>query len=140
MKCKICYAQLQKSSTICSYCGTPITLENHQKEKEKISRAPNSDLDRLSPEFRQILESSSSKKTSADIEEQNLQFKESYEDLYNKNKPKRKWGIGQSVIEFLIYGVIISILDGYGYEELENIVTAIYLIRSILRAVNFFSK
>ena len=100
MKCKICYAHLKKGSIICSYCGTPITLENHQKEQEKINSAPNSDLDRLSPEFRQILESNSSKKTSADIEEQNLQVKESYEDFYSKNKPIREWGIGQSVIEF----------------------------------------
>ena len=72
MKCKTCYAQLKKGSSSCNYCGTPISIENHSKEQEKTNRAQESDLDRLSPEFRQILEPNSRKNSSEYIEDNNL--------------------------------------------------------------------
>ena len=138
MKCKTCYAQLKKGSSSCIYCGTPISIENqnHSKEQERTNRAQESDLDRLSPEFRQILESNSRKNNSEYIEDNNLQVKESYEDLYFQKKPTRKWGIGQSVLEFFIYAIILAAVDGNLQQE--DIVTAIYLIWSLIRAFNFF--
>ena len=136
MKCKTCYAQIRKGSSICNYCGTPISIENHSKEQEKTNIAPESDLDRLAPEFRQIQEPNSRKKNSEYIEDNNLQVKESYEDLYFKKKPIRKWGIGQSVLEFFIYAIILAAVDGNLQQE--DIVTAIYLIWSLIRAFNFF--
>ena len=136
MKCKTCYAHLKKGSSICSYCGTPISIENHSKEQGKTNRAQESDLDRLSPEFRQILDPNLRKKNSEYIEDNNLQVKESYEDLYFKKEPTRKWGIGQSVLEFFIYAIILAAVDGNSQQE--DIVVAIYLIWSLIRAFNFF--
>ncbi len=136
MKCKTCYAQLKKGSSSCTYCGTPISIENHSKEQEKPNRAKESDLDRLSPEFRQILEPNFRKKNSEYIEDNNLQVKESYEDLDFKKKTTRKWGIGQSVLEFFIYAIILAAVDGNSQQE--DIVVAIYLIWSLIRAFNFF--
>tara|TARA_Y100000994_G_scaffold231884_1_gene218691 strand:+ start:782 stop:1210 length:429 start_codon:yes stop_codon:yes gene_type:complete len=136
VKCKTCYAQLKKGSSSCTYCGTPISIENHSKEQEKPNRAKESDLDRLSPEFRQILEPNFRKKNSEYIEDNNLQVKESYEDLDFKKKPTRKWGIGQSVLEFFIYAIILAAVDGNSQQE--DIVVAIYLIWSLIRAFNFF--
>tara|TARA_Y100000991_G_C21918548_1_gene325467 strand:+ start:417 stop:845 length:429 start_codon:yes stop_codon:yes gene_type:complete len=136
VKCKTCYAQLKKGSSSCTYCGTPISIENHSKEQEKPNRAKESDLDRLSPEFRQILEPNFRKKNSEYIEDNNLQVKESYEDLDFKKKTTRKWGIGQSVLEFFIYAIILAAVDGNSQQE--DIVVAIYLIWSLIRAFNFF--
>ena len=136
MKCKTCYAQLKKGSSSCNYCGTPISIENHSKEQEKTNSAQESDLDRLSPEFRQILEPNTRKKSSEYVEDNNLQVRESYENLSYKNKPKRKWGIGQSVLEFFIYAIILAAVDGNSQQE--DIVISIYLIWSLIRAFNFF--
>ena len=136
MKCKTCYAQLKKGSSSCTYCGTPISIENHSKEQEKTNRVQESDLDRLSPEFRQILEPNSRKKSSEYIEDNNLKVKQSYEDLSFKKKPKRKWGIGQSILEFFIYAIILSAFEGNSQQQ--DIVVAIYLIWSLIRAFNFF--
>ena len=136
MKCKICYGQLKKGSSICEYCGNPIIVENYSKEQDNKNSASESELDRLSPEFRQILESNSRKKISANLEDKNLQVKESYEDIYIKKKPARKWGIGQSVLEFFIYAIILAAVDGNLQQE--DIVTAIYVIWSLIRAFNFF--
>ncbi len=136
MKCKTCYAQLKKGSSSCSYCGTPISIENYSKEQEKSNRVQESNLDRLSPEFRQILEPNSRKENSEYIEDNNLQVTESYENLNFKKKSTRKWGIGQSVLEFFIYAIILAAVDG-NYQQ-EDIVTAIYLIWSLIRAFNFF--
>ena len=136
MKCQICYAQLKKGSSSCAYCGTPITIETHSKEQDKTNRDPESDLDRLSPEFRQILKSNSSKNNSKYTEDQQLQVKESYEDLYLNKKPTRKWGIGQSLLEFFIYAIILAAVDGNLQQE--DIVTGIYLVWSLIRAFNFF--
>ena len=136
MKCKTCYAQLKQGSSICNYCGTPISIENHSKEQEKTNRVKQYDLDRLSPEFRQILEPNSRKENSEYIEDNNLQVTESYENLNFKKKSTRKWGIGQSVLEFFIYAIILAAVEG-NYQQ-EDIVTAIYLIWSLIRAFNFF--
>ena len=136
MKCQNCYAQLKKGSSSCTYCGTPITIETHSKEQDKTNRDPESDLDRLSPEFRQILKSNSSKNNSKYTEDQQLQVKESYEDLYLNKKPTRKWGIGQSLLEFFIYAIILAAVDGNLQQE--DIVTGIYLVWSLIRAFNFF--
>tara|TARA_Y100000589_G_scaffold326884_1_gene367568 strand:+ start:2756 stop:3184 length:429 start_codon:yes stop_codon:yes gene_type:complete len=136
VKCKICYAQLKKGSSSCTYCGTPISVEKHSREQEKTNREQEYDLDRLSPEFRQILESNSRKKDSEYVEENNLKVKESYEDLYFKKKPKRNWGVGQTVLEFFIYAIILGVVDGNLQQE--DTVTAIYLIWSLIRAFNFF--
>ena len=70
------------------------------------------------------------------IEDNNLQVKESYADLSFKKKPTRKWGIGQSVLEFFIYAIILAAVDGNSQQE--DIVIAIYLIWSLIRAFNFF--
>ena len=137
MKCKTCYAQLKQGTSICNYCGTPISIdENHSKEQEKTNRVQESDLDRLSPEFRQILEPNSRKENSEYIEDNNLQVTESYENLNFKKKSTRKWGIGQSVLEFFIYAIILAAVEGNLQQE--DIVTAIYLIWSLIRAFNFF--
>ena len=136
MKCKTCYAQLKKGSSSCIYCGTPISIANNSKEQEKTNRTQESDLDRLSPEFRQILEPNSRKKSYEYKEDNNLKVKESYEDLSLKKKPTRKWGIGQSILEFFIYAIILAAVDGNSQQE--DIVIAIYLIWSLIRAFNFF--
>lgn len=136
MKCKTCYAQIKKGSSSCTYCGTPINIENHSKEQKKTNSSQESDLDRLSPEFRRILEANSRKKSTEYVEDNNLQVKESYEDLSFKQKPKRKWGIGQSVLEFFIYAIILAAVEGNPQQE--DIVIAIYLIWSLIRAFNFF--
>ena len=57
-------------------------------------------------------------------------------DEDGKKKPKRKWGIGQSVLEFFIYAIILAAVDGNSQQE--DIVIAIYLIWSLIRAFNFF--
>ena len=136
MKCKICYAQIKKNSNICDYCGTQITIENYPKESENISKASKSDLDRLSPEFRRILESKSSKKLVTNVEDKKLLVKDSYEDINFKKKPTRKWGIVQSVIEFFFFCGILGMVDGN--LDQENVVVSIYLIWSSIRAFNFF--
>ena len=136
MKCKICYAQIKKGSSSCSYCGASISIANHSKEQEKTNRTQESDLDRLSPEFRQILKSNSRKNSSEFIEDNNLKVKESYEDLSFKKKPTRKWGFVQSILEFFIYAIILGAVDGNSQQE--DIVIAIYLIWSLIRAFNFF--
>ena len=63
MKCVNCYGPIKRGSNICDYCGTPVVVE-----KESINQDINNDVfsedeeDRLSPEFRQILGTSSSNK------------------------------------------------------------------------------
>ena len=136
MKCKICYAQLKKGSSSCTYCGTPISVEKHSREQEKTNREQEYDLDRLSPEFRQILESKSSKKLATDLEDKKLLVKESYEDINFKKKTTRKWGIVQSVIEFFFFCGIFGMVEGN--LDQENVVVSIYLIWSSIRAFNFF--
>jgi len=137
VKCENCYAQLKKNSHICDYCGTPIAIDkkliNQDKENNYDEDLPESeyDEDRLSPEFRQILGTSSNRKTSSESgNSYNL------EKLAFEKKPSRKWGIGQTFVEFIIYCVIFNLLEGYS--DQQDVVVTIYLIWSGIRAFNFF--
>ena len=140
MKCENCYAQIKKGSNICDYCGTPIVIEkflNKQEKKINNDEVPTGyDEDRLSPEFRQILGSSSKRNISTEFEEINLQNEHTFKDTNFEKSSSRKWGVVQSVIEFLFFCGLFSIVEGN--LEQENVVTGIYLMWSSIRAFNFF--
>ena len=140
MKCQNCYAQIKSGSNICDYCGTQIISQNKSSKKENfnnnISVSPEYDEERLTPEFRQILGYNPNQKRSSESDEINYQGKQYLENLYTEKKAYRKWGITQTIIEFIIYCIIINLLEGY-YEQ-QDVVVAIYLIWSFIRAFNLF--
>ena len=139
MKCKNCYAQIKKDSTICDYCGTPIVIEKTLNKKEKNNNdevLPRYEEDRLSPEFRQILGSGSYQNTSTELEQINHQSKQNFEPASFEKRVSRKWGIAQTIIEFFFFCGLLGIVEGN--LEQENIVIGIYFIWSSIRAFNFF--
>ena len=140
MKCKNCYGPIKKNSNICDYCGTPIIIENKSTDQEKINNKKEvlsgSEEDRLSPEFRQILGTNSSKKKSLESGNYNNLKNQAIESKYFDKKPSRKWGVGQTIFEFIIYCVIFNLLEGYPYQQ--DVVVLIYLLWSGFRAFNFF--
>ena len=138
MKCVNCYGTIKRGSNICDYCGTPVVVEN-----ESINQNINNDDDsseyeenRLSPEFRQILGTSSSKKRPSESSGYNNLETKVFENNYLEKKPSRKWGVGQTIFEFIIYCVIFNLLEGY--PDQQDVVVLIYLIWSGIRAFNFF--
>ena len=139
VKCQNCYAQIKSDSNICEYCGFQLTIKKSSNNKENLvndNSVSLTDEQRLSPEFRHILGYDANQKRSSESDELNYYNKYSSESKYFNKNSSRKWGITQSIIEFFIYCVLINLLDGY-YEQ-QEVVVAIYLIWSFIRAFNFF--
>ena len=140
MKCKNCYGPIKKSSNICDYCGTPVIIEKESISQEK--KYKNDEVlqefeeDRLSPEFRQILGAKSSKKRSLESGNFNSLENQAFESNYFEKKKSRSWGVGQTIFEFVIYCVIVNLLEGYPYQQ--DVIVLIYLLWSGFRAFNFF--
>ena len=119
---------------ICEYCGFQIIVKKDSKNKENVINYNSVSLideQRLAPEFRHILGYNPVQKTSSEYDEINH-----HEKQYVEKKSSRKWGITQSIIEFFIYCILISATDGYS--EQQDIIVAIYLLWSFIRAFNFF--
>ena len=139
MKCQNCYAQIKSGSNLCEYCGSQITINKDSKNKENVlnnSSVSLVDEQRLAPEFRDILGYNPTQKISSEYDKIN-HHKKHYEEIkYFEKKSSRKWGITQSIIEFFIYCILINALEGY-YQQ-QEVVVAIYLFWSFIRAFNFF--
>ena len=115
-------------------------LKTNQLAKEKKNNIdeflPEFEEDRLSPEFRQILGAKSSKKRSLESGNFNTQKNKAFESNYFEKKKSRNWGVGQTIFEFVIYCVIVNLLEGYPYQQ--DVIVLIYLLWSGFRAFNFF--
>ena len=138
MKCQNCYAQIKRGSNICDYCGTQITIKGTTDKKGNETKhdsvSSSYELERLSPEFRQILGHNPSSQRFSEVNERNYQ-EQSFEN-FDKVSSKRDWGITQSIIEFFLYCIIYNLLEGY-YEQ-QDVVAGIYILWSCIRAFNFF--
>ena len=139
MKCKNCYAQIKSDSFICEYCGSQIKINKASKNDENVvnnSSVSLIDEQRLAPEFRDILGYNPTQKISSEYDQISHNEKHYEESKYFENKSSRKWGITQSIIEFFIYCLFINALEGYPQQQ--DVVVAIYLFWSFIRAFNFF--
>ena len=122
MKCKHCYAPIRSSSDICEYCGTPIKIK-----KDNYKPVPKS-------------------KYKDDIYEQMRNYKGStkYQNMMrgkpsnskqatSEQKSSENFGCLQTIFEFIIYAVILSIFPS----SFENVIVCILLIYWGYRFLNF---
>ena len=122
MKCKHCYAPLQSGATSCQYCGTPSSLNqkvDSQNKKKKSTKSDNINEQmrnyKGSKEYQQMMRGDKVKKEAKKIDK------------------SKYFGCLQTICEFIIYAIILSIFP----DSWEELIVGILLIYWAYRLLNY---